>query len=100
MLINPRFALANQKSIQQAYAARKSPVQMARLLGLGLLGRLILAQTVAPSLLPISTLEKSVSRLLGNGCCAVGVKSQYPEIGTDIDKPDDVAIARRMLAKR
>ena len=100
MLINPRFALANQKSIQQAYAARKSPVQMARLLGLGLLGRLILAQTVAPSLLPISTLEKSVSRLLGNGGRAVRVKSQYPEIGTDIDKPDDVAIARRMLAKR
>lgn len=98
MLVNPRFVLASQATIQQAYAARKSPLQMARLLGIGLLGRVILAQTVTPSLLTIAALEKSVSRLLGNGCRAAGIESRYPEIGTDIDKPDDVAVARRMLA--
>ncbi len=98
MLVNPRFLLAHQDTIQRAYDARKSPVQMARLLGLGLLGRLVLAQTVSPSLLTIPLLEAGVSRLLGGGCRAVGIETQYPEIGTDVDKPEDVVIARRMLA--
>ncbi len=93
MLVNPRFLLTHQDTIQRAYDARKSPVQMARLLGLSLLGRLVLAQTISPALLTIQTLEEGVSRLMG-GCRAVGIETQYPEIGTDVDKPDDVAIAR------
>ena len=97
MLVNPRFLLAHRDTIQRAYEARKSPMQMARLLGFTLLGRLVLAQTISPSLLTIRALEEAVSRLLGNGCRAVGMETQYPEIGTDVDKPDDVAITRRML---
>lgn len=97
MLVNPHFLLNHQDTIRRAYEARKSPIQMARLLGFGLLGRLVLAQTVSPSLLSIQALENSVSRLIGNGCRAVGIETQYPEIGTDVDKPEDVAIARRLL---
>ena len=97
MLVNPHFLLANQGTISQAYAARKSPVKIARMLGPGLLARLLLAQFVAPSLLTVGALEESVSRLLG-GARAAGIRSEYPEIGTDVDKPDDVAIARRLLA--
>ena len=98
MLVNPRFLLAHQETIQRAYAARKSPLKMARLLGLGLLVRLVLAQTISPSLLTVQALENGVSRLIGSGCRAVAIETAYPEIGTDIDKPDDVAIARRMLS--
>ena len=98
MLVNPRFLLANQETIACAYAARKSPVQIARMLGLGLLARLLLAQFLAPTLLTITMLEQGVSRLLGDDARAAGICSEYPEIGTDVDKPEDVAIARRMLA--
>lgn len=98
MLVNPRFLLANQETISRAYAARKSPVQIARMLGLGLLARLLLAQFVRPSLLSVATLEQAVSRLLGSGARAAGIQSEYPEIGTDVDKPDDVVIAQRMLS--
>lgn len=98
MLVNPRFLLTHQETISRAYAARKSPVQIARMLGLGLLARLLLAQLVWPSLLSVATLEHAVSRLLGSGARAAGIQSEYPEIGTDVDKPDDVLIARRILA--
>lgn len=98
MLVNPRFLLAHQDTILRAYAARKSPLKMAGLLGWGLLGRLILAQFLSPAFLPIATLEHGVSRLLGNGGRAVGIRSDYPEIGTDVDRPEDVALARRALS--
>jgi len=97
MLVNPQFLLAHQAMISRAYAARKSPVQVARMLGAGLLTRVLLAQLFAPSLLTISALESGVGRLLG-GARAAGIRSEYPEIGADVDKPEDVAIARRILA--
>ena len=99
VLVNPSFLKAHQDTIGRAYAARKSPLKMAGLLGYGLLARLILAQTVSPSLLTVGALEAGVGRLLGGGCRAVGLESRFPEIGTDVDKPDDVAIARRMLGR-
>ena len=97
MLINPQFLIANQVLIARAYDARKSPIQVARMLGAGLLIRLLLAQLLTPSLLTIGALENGVGRLLG-GARAAGIRSEYPEIGTDVDKPADVAIARRLLA--
>ncbi len=97
MLVRPRFLMGHREAIAQAYAARKSPVQMARLLGIGLLLRLLGSQLVSPRLLTISALETAVSRVLGGGR-AVGICSAYPEIGTDIDRPEDVAIAQRILA--
>ena len=97
MLVNPAPLLAHPEIIEAAYAARKSPVQVAKLLGPGLLGRLLLAQTISPSLLTIRMLELAAGRLLG-GIPAAAIRSSYAEIGTDIDKPGDVAIARRLLA--
>lgn len=96
MLVNPAFLRTRQEAITAAYAARKSPVQVARLLGPGLLGRLIGAQLLAPGLLSVAGLEAAVGRALGGQ--AAGVCSAYAEIGTDVDHPEDVAIARRILA--
>ncbi|MGI4789114.1 MAG: nucleotidyltransferase family protein [Janthinobacterium lividum] len=98
MLVNPRFMIAHQATISQAYAARKSPVKVAKMLGMGLLARLIGAQLVSSKMLTIAALEQAVSRLLGSGGRAVGICSAHPEIGTDVDNPEDVAIARRILA--
>lgn len=97
MLINPKFLQTRQEAISAAYDARKSPVQVARLLGPGLLARLLGAQLLAPGLLPVAALEAAVSRALGGR--AAGVCSAYAEIGTDVDHPEDVAIARRLLER-
>ena len=96
MLVSPKFLRAQEGVIAAAYAARKSPVGIARLLGGGLLLRVLGAQSFLPGLLPVATLDAEVSRVLGGR--AVGICSAYAEIGTDIDKPEDVALARRLLA--
>ena len=96
-LVNPHFLIAHQETIMQAYAARKSPFQVGRLLGWGLLARFLGAQTLSPALLSVARLEAGVGRLIGGGCRAAGIRSEFPEIGTDIDKPDDVAQARQIL---
>ena len=97
MLVNPAPLLAHPEIIEAAYAARKSPIKVARILGLGLVGRLLLAQTLFPNALAVSDLELAVSRLLGS-IKAAAILSAYPEIGTDVDKPEDVVIARRLLS--
>ena len=97
MLVNPDFLRSRQKAISDAYAARKSPFKVAGLLGFGLLVRLLGAQLVSPRLLTIHALEAAVSRVLGGGR-AVGICSAYPEIGTDIDKSEDLIAARRILS--
>lgn len=96
-LVNPRFLMAHRTTIMQAYAARKSPFQVGRLLGWGLLARFLGAQALSPALLPVSRLEAGVARLIGGGCRVSAVRSEFPEIGTDVDKPDDVAAAREIL---
>jgi molybdopterin-guanine dinucleotide biosynthesis protein A len=98
MLLNPRFLFANKDTIRQAYAARKSPIQIAKMLGVGLLIRLLLAQYLSPKMLTVSALENAVGRLLGSGCRVIGICSEFPEIGTDVDNPEDIAVARRLLA--
>jgi len=89
MLARPGFLLAQQQRIAAAYAARKSPLKLARQLGIGTLGRLLLSQMVAPGLLTIPFLEARVSRLLGGPARAL--ICPYPEIATDLDRPSDFA---------
>ena len=100
MLINPRFLLDHEDTVLRAYAARKSVPQIGRLLGWGLLMRILAAQALSPSLLTLAMLEAGVSRLIGSGCRARAIVTRHPEIGTDVDKPEDVAVAQRMLAGR
>ena len=99
MLINPDFVLTQRDTLARAYAARKHPMQLGAMLGWGLLARLLFAQTLAPSVLTVPLLEQGVARLLGHGCRARAIATRYPEIGTDIDSPEDVAAARRLLAE-
>ncbi len=96
MLVSPEFLSRNEAAIAAAYAARKSPAQVARLLGVGLLLRLAGAQMISPKLLGVRALEAAVGRVLGGR--AAGICSAYAEIGTDIDKPADAAAARRRLS--
>lgn len=88
-LVRPAFLLANRERIADAYAARKSVVKMAWLLGLGTLGRLALSQTLSPNLLTIPMLEARVSRLMGGPVRAL--ICAFPELATDLDRPSDFA---------
>ncbi len=98
MLINPDFVQTQRDTLARAYAARKHPLQLGTMLGWGLLARLLLAQTLAPSVLTVPLLEQGVARLLGHGCRTRAIETRYAEIGTDIDSPEDIAIARQQLA--
>lgn len=85
-------AYAKQAALlREAYQRRKSPFFLARLIGLGnvlkfLAGRLQLAD-----------IEQAASRLMGVRCRLV--VSPYAEVGTDIDRPEDLAMARERLRK-
>ncbi len=94
MLLRKDFTERNWQAIQNAYAARKHVVQLARMVGLGTLFRVMLGQII-PSVLKISALENNVSRML---CGKVrAVISAYPEIGEDVDKPSDLAAVQTIL---
>lgn len=94
--VRPAVLLAHRDTIMAAYAARKSVWKLGRMLGAPLLLRVILSQTLMPQTLTVAALETSVTRLLG--CRARGVISAHPEVGADVDKPEDVQIAREILA--
>jgi GTP:adenosylcobinamide-phosphate guanylyltransferase len=89
MLARPSALLPLKSHIAGAYAARKSPLRLALMLGGTALARLLVSQTVAPNALTIPLLEAQVSRLLGT--TARAVVSNAVEIATDLDRPSDFA---------
>jgi len=95
MLVRPEFILDNWGIIMEAYSARKHVLKLARMIGMGVLARVLVAW-VCPCVLKISMLERSVGRMLGASVAAV--VSAYPEIGEDVDKPSDVEAVREILA--
>ncbi len=95
MLVSPEFVSRNWETISGAYAARKHVSQLARMIGVGVFLRVIIAQVI-PSVLTLSALERAASRMLGASLQAV--VSAYPEIGEDVDKPSDLEAVRVLLA--
>jgi len=93
--VRPAALLAHRETIMAAYAARKSVWRLGKMLGASLLLRVVVSQTLAPRCLSVTTLESGVTRLLG--CRARGVVSPFPEVGADVDKPEDIRIARELL---
>ena len=79
--------------MERAYSLRKSPLRLARELGLGVLGRVVLGQ-IWPQTLPVARLEKAVGRFLGVG--VHGVVSGYAELGADLDSAEQYEAFRRL----
>lgn len=97
MLIRTAFLEAQQERLAQAYAARKSPLRLAWMLGLGTTFRLLATLLLRRPFLSIPRLEEAVGRLLGG--TARAVQSHYPEIATDIDRSEDLqALTHRNAA--
>ncbi len=69
---------------------RKSPFKMASFFGIGFLLKVILGLAGVPEI------EEYVSNLLGIKCRAI---LSAPEIGIDVDKPQDLELARTVLGK-
>ncbi len=80
--------------LEQAYAARKKPLKLAAMVGFGTLIRLATGQVIALTL-PISTLEKAVSRFLGAPVQAV--ITEHSCIGDDIDNAAQYLAALKQL---
>lgn len=87
MLARPAFLLSQKQRVAEAYAARKSPLRLAGMLGLETILRALLSQKVSPNLLTIPFLEARVARLLGVTVSALVCDSV--EIATDLDRPSD-----------
>ncbi len=94
MLVSPEFAARNWGVIADAYAARKQVMKLARMIGMGVLLRVLVAQ-VFPRALKLSRLEEAISRMLRAKVAAV--VSAYPEIGEDVDKRSDLDAMRKIL---
>ena len=94
VLLSKDFIKNNWHIISDAYNARKHPVQLARLIGLGVLFKVLLGKFI-PSILTIFYLEKSVSKMMSAKVKAI--VSKYPEIGEDIDKASDIEAAKKYL---
>jgi GTP:adenosylcobinamide-phosphate guanylyltransferase len=96
VLLDPAFLRRNQALLRDAYARRKSVAGLALLLGPTLPLRLI-GSRVLPGLLAVRHLEAAVGRALG-GATARAVVTPYAEIAADMDRPEDIPIAERILA--
>jgi hypothetical protein len=97
MLLSSEYVRKNRDAVMAAYAARKDVLGLGKMLGWGLLFKIILSQTISPKLLSVAELEAGVSRLLGEGAVAKAIVTQHASIGADVDKPDDVLFARRHM---
>lgn len=88
-LVNPSTLETSLPRIEHFFKLRKSPFRLAAYLGLPFILRFLTRS------LSVADLEKKVSVMLSIRVKAVF--SQSPEIGTDVDKLSDLALARNML---
>jgi GTP:adenosylcobinamide-phosphate guanylyltransferase len=89
--VNPSILERCFEIADKLIQSRKNPFKMARILSLTLLINLIMGN------LTIRKAEKRFSKLLGIEARAI--ISEYPEVGNDVDKPDDVLAASAYLTK-
>ncbi len=78
--------------VEAFYLARKNPLRLAGLFGLGTILALLTGTA------RVATLEAIASRRLG--VAARGIVSGDAGVGTDCDKPSDLALARAVLGGR
>jgi GTP:adenosylcobinamide-phosphate guanylyltransferase len=93
MLIRPGFLLGHRKLISDCYAARKSPLKLAAMLGFGIITRLIISQLCCPDILKLESLQDAASHMIDGKIRAC--ITPWAEIATDIDKPEDIIAIRK-----
>jgi GTP:adenosylcobinamide-phosphate guanylyltransferase len=92
MVLSPALVHRNREIGQRLFDTRKSPVKMARIIGLPFIAKLITGR------LDPTDVEKKMGELLGGSCAAI--YTDQASIGADVDKPVDVIVAERVLFAR
>lgn len=91
MLINPSLTHRNRDIGQRLFETRKSAAQMARVIGFRFVIKLALGR------LEVHEVEAKLEELLGGPSAAIF--TSHASIGADVDKPIDVVVAERVLAR-
>jgi len=92
MLLSPELVKRNREIGQRLFETRKSPVAMARVIGVPFIFK------YATGRLRVDDVEHKMEQLLGGKCAAI--YTSHASIGADVDKPIDVVVAERVLYQR
>ncbi|MFW5697974.1 MAG: NTP transferase domain-containing protein [Fimbriimonadaceae bacterium] len=85
--VNREALIRSLPILERAYRDRKNPLRLAKTVGFGTLGRVLLGR-LAPKTLPLRVLENAVGRFLKMK--VEGVICEDPATGTDIDSADQL----------
>lgn len=96
-LVSRPFLVNQQARIRQAFELRKSPLALAMRLGITFALSVVLGR-VLPIRVRIAVVEQRAQRLLG--CDVRALVLPWPELGIDVDKPEDLEFVRALLAPR
>lgn len=91
-LVSPGAVINNFHLLEKAYNLRKSPLQLARVLGVKFIAKFAMRS------LSIAEAEERVTNLLN--ARGKAVITPYPEIGIDVDKQVDLELVRRVLTDK
>ena len=92
MLVNPALVPAMRELGQRLFDLRKSPVGTVKVAGLGFAVKFVLGR-----LQPEDLADKIQEVFGGTGAA---VTTRHASLAVDVDKPSDLALAERVLAKR
>ena len=92
MVLSPDLVRRNRAIGQRLFETRKSPVAMARVIGIPFIFKYVTGQ------LQVADVERKMAQLLGAKCAAV--YTAHASIGADVDKAIDVVVAERVLYSR
>lgn len=95
MVMRSGFVIQNADTIRSVFDARKSVARLAGLIGLPILLRAVVAQTVWAGAINIPSIERTIGRMLHAKVKAV--TTPFAEIGADVDKVEHVAFAETAL---
>lgn len=91
-LLNPLVMKACAAKAELIVQRRKSPLALARMVGWMILLKLVFHQL---------TLQEAAAAFSGIfGIKGMAIVSLFPEVGIDVDKPSDLLLVRRELAKK
>ena len=90
-LLSRDFIEREGERLNRAFAGRKNAIQLAAMLGVGFIMRLLLRR------LSVDDIVQRARELLH--CEAAVVCSPYPGVGFDLDKPEQIAVAEALLSR-
>jgi len=88
-LVIPSVIRENASLVEDVYRLRKSPIRLARILGLKFILKFLARR------LSLKEVEKVASQLIkAKGCAII---APYPEIGVDVDKDSDLEAVEKLI---